>query len=271
MPITCKDKFGFDAPVRGMEYEVDFLWDYIEKLSKYIEISEVRRGHYNARIMIQKYAEKTLGCSLAYDLDDDGAFDFDKLHNFNYNLDRVKEEHKKLEGQASEWEDEVEKLKEEKYSLYAKWQERGEEIKELKEKVKGVVELHNLAVNMANDDNARLQEEIKELKEKVEIQEVDDTVLYPTDTGEIIDPESRDVYTFGNSCKSSIEENCKMSRIIRNGHKKGCVQANAFCMIIIDGKLYYVGRSGSGPVHVRTIKGEKTTITSQDLGSRWKY
>lgn len=100
---------------------------------------------------------------------------------------------------------------------------------------------------------------------------VDDTVLYPTDTGEIIDPESRDVYTFGNSCRSSIEENCKMSRIIRNGHKKDCVEANAFCMIIIDGKLYYVGRSGSGPVHVRTIKGEKTTITTLDLGSRWVY
>ena len=30
-------------------------------------------------------------------------------------------------------------------------------------KVKGVTELHNLAVNMANDDNARLQEEIQEL------------------------------------------------------------------------------------------------------------
>ena len=107
-------------------------------------------------------------------------------------------------------------------------------------------------------------------EKEVEIQEVDDTVLYPTDTGEIIDPESRDVYTFGNSCRSSIKENCKMSRILRDG-TKNCVSANAFCMIIIDGKLYYVGRSGSGPLNVRTIKGEKTTITTLDLGSRWVY
>tara|TARA_R110000803_G_scaffold137119_2_gene204101 strand:+ start:108 stop:710 length:603 start_codon:yes stop_codon:yes gene_type:complete len=34
----------------------------------------------------------------------------------------------------------------------------------LQEKVKGVTELHNLAVNMANDDNARLQEVIDELQ-----------------------------------------------------------------------------------------------------------
>ena len=42
-----------------------------------------------------------------------------------------------------------------------------EENKKLKEKVKGVAELHNLAVNMANNDNARLQEEIKKLEKEV--------------------------------------------------------------------------------------------------------
>ena len=42
------------------------------------------------------------------------------------------------------------------------------ENEKLKEKVKGVTELHNIAVNMANDDNARLQEEIEKLTDDID-------------------------------------------------------------------------------------------------------
>ena len=86
-------------------------------------------------------------------------------------------------------------------------------------------------------------------------------VLHPNDTGFIEDPEHpEDKYSFGNNCKSKIGDNSTMKRILKNGSIKDCVVANAYCMFVKGGKLYYQGRDSSGPAQVRTIKNEKTTM-----------
>ena len=85
--------------------------------------------------------------------------------------------------------------------------------------------------------------------------------LYPNDEGSIQDPEHpEDNYSFGNNSKSKIGDNYTMKRILKNGSIKDCFAAYAYCMFVKGGKLYYRGRSSSGPAHVRTIKGEKTTM-----------
>jgi len=95
-----------------------------------------------------------------------------------------------------------------------------------------------------------------------EEEEEDVVFLYPNDEGTIQDPEHpEDYYSFGNNCKSKIGDNFTMKRILKNGSIKDCVSAYAYCMFVKGGKLYYRGRSPSGSAHVRTIKGEKTTMT----------
>jgi hypothetical protein len=97
--------------------------------------------------------------------------------------------------------------------------------------------------------------------ESTEGEEEDVVFLYPNDEGSIQDPEHpEDNYSFGNNCKSKIADNSKMKRILKNGSIKDCVVANAYCMFVKGGKLYYRGRASSGTAHVRTIKGEKTTM-----------
>ena len=100
-----------------------------------------------------------------------------------------------------------------------------------------------------------------ESEEEEEEEEEDVVFLYPNDEGTIQDPEHpEDYYSFGNNSKSKIGENYTMKRILKNGSIKDCVSAYAYCMFVKGGKLYYRGRSSSGPAHVRTIKGEKTTM-----------
>jgi hypothetical protein len=97
--------------------------------------------------------------------------------------------------------------------------------------------------------------------ESTEGEEEDVVFLYPNDEGSIQDPEHpEDNYSFGDNSKSKIAENSKMKRILKNGSIKDCVVANAYCMFVKGGKLYYRGRASSGTAHVRTIKGEKTTM-----------
>lgn len=98
--------------------------------------------------------------------------------------------------------------------------------------------------------------------EKGQLEEEEEVVfLHPNDTGSIQDPEHpEDNYSFGNNCKSKIGDNSTMKRILKNGSIKDCVIANAYCMFVKGGKLYYQGRDSRGPAHVRTIKGEKTTM-----------
>jgi len=106
------------------------------------------------------------------------------------------------------------------------------------------------------------EEEIGELEDEKEEEEEEDVVfLYPNDEGSIQDPENpEDYYSFGKNCKSKIGDNSTMKRILKNGSIKDCVVANAYCMFVKGRKLYYQGRSSRGPTHVRTIKGEKTTM-----------
>lgn len=99
------------------------------------------------------------------------------------------------------------------------------------------------------------------VKSKEEEEEEDTVFLYPDDAGSIQDPEHpEDNYSFGNNSKSKIDDNYTMKRILKNGSIQDCVAAYAYCMFVKGGKLYYRGRSSSGPAHVRTIKGEKTTM-----------
>ena len=101
----------------------------------------------------------------------------------------------------------------------------------------------------------------KILYERIGYEEEDVVFLYPNDEGSIQDPEHpEDNYSFGNNSKSKIGDNYTMKRILKNGSIKDCFAAYAYCMFVKGGKLYYRGRSSSGPAHVRTIKGEKTTM-----------
>ncbi len=133
MPITCQG-----APVRGMKYEEDFLWDYIEKLQKqnkkleeerdfaweqeklvsdetYKRISEKQgeaekmrtlwekkakklTGHYHALKMVQKYAETKLCCSLSYELDED---EIDPVGgSLSFDFDKIHNFHENLDLHA---------------------------------------------------------------------------------------------------------------------------------------------------------------------------
>ena len=89
-------------------------------------------------------------------------------------IEELENEVQELEDERDDKDEEIEKLKAEledppkgqiQQLLTAALRCEAEN-KELTEKMKGVTELHNLVVNMANEDNARLLETIKELEEE---------------------------------------------------------------------------------------------------------
>ena len=183
MPITCQD-----APVRGLKYEEDFLWDYIEKLQKqnkkleeekefaweqeklvsdetYKRISEKQgeaekmrtlwekkakklTGHYHALKMVQKYAETKLCCSLSYELDED---EFDGSLSFDF--DKIHNFHENLDLHAKYVD--VKKLKKENKKLKEDYDELFEE----RESLCSFTEL--------NQEMEKLKEENKKLKEEI--------------------------------------------------------------------------------------------------------
>ena len=181
MPITCQG-----APVRGLKYEEDFLWDYIEKLQKqnkkleeekefawekeklvsdetYKRISEKQEeaekmrtlwekkakkltGHYHSLKMVQKYAETKLCCSLSYELDED---EIDGSLSFDF--DKIHNFHENLDLHAKY----VGKLKKENKKLKEDYDELFEE----RESLCSFTEL--------NQEMEKLKEENKKLKEEI--------------------------------------------------------------------------------------------------------
>ena len=133
-------------------------------------------------------------------------------------------------------------------------QEYKDALKEINEQLEGIEwETDGFQFDLNIVDESESEEEEEE--------EEDVVFLYPNDAGSIQDPEHpEDNYSFGNNRKSKIGDNSTMKRILKNGSIKDCVVANAYCMFVKGGKLYYQGRSSSGPAHIRTIKGEKTTM-----------
>ena len=179
MPITCQG-----APVRGLKYEEDFLWDHIEKLQKqnkkleeekefawekeklvsdetYKRISEKQEeaekmrtlwekkakkltGHYHSLKMVQKYAETKLCCSLSYELDED---EIDGSLSFDF--DKIHNFHENLDLHAKY----VGKLKKENKKLKEDYDQLFEE----RESLCSFTEL--------NQEMEKLKEENKILKD----------------------------------------------------------------------------------------------------------
>ena len=179
MPITCQG-----APVRGLKYEEDFLWDHIEKLQKqnkkleeekefawekeklvsdetYKRISEKQEeaekmrtlwekkakkltGYYHALTMVKKYAETKLCCSLSYELDED---EIDGSLSFDF--DKIHNFHENLDLHAKY----VGKLKKENKKLKEDYDELFEE----RESLCSFTEL--------NQEMEKLKEENKILKD----------------------------------------------------------------------------------------------------------
>ena len=144
-------------------------------------------------------------------------------------------------------------------------QEYKDALKEINEQLEGIEwETDGFQFDLNIVEESESEEESEE--EYSPIVDFDDNVvfLYAKDNSvgsTIQDPEHpEDYYSFGNNCKSKIADNSTMKRILKNGSIKDCVVANAYCMFVKGGKLYYQGRSSSGPAHIRTIKGEKTTM-----------